>query len=94
MAPTLVPDVTHSTKSAVLSEAGDPMDKYKPVSKAEFDAFIANYPRKLDRDVFGAFDPPLVTYNDFTLGDWPKSSVAKYLLIDERGGDPEYGIVP
>ncbi len=44
----------------------------------EFNAFVKAYPRKLVRDVNGTCEPPYVTYNDFTLGDWPKSIVAGY----------------
>jgi hypothetical protein len=51
------------------------------VTKVEFDAFVAAYPRPLVRDVFGAFEPPLVTYNDFNLAPkWPESVVASHDL--------------
>ena len=45
---------------------------------AELAAFVEAYPRKLVRDVYGACEPPLVTFNDFTRGDWPASVVAQY----------------
>jgi hypothetical protein len=51
---------------------------WKPCTKAEFDAFVAAYPRPLDRDVTGICEPPMVSYNDFTLGVWPESMVAAY----------------
>ena len=63
----------------------------KNVSKEEFNAFINNYPRKLVRDVFGACDPPLVTYNDFELADrWPYSIVANTWLYDDTPGSYYY----
>lgn len=61
--------------------------EFKAVSKLEFDAFLSSYPRKLERDVYGACEPPLVTWNDFDRAPyWPDSVVAKvaagkYLVI-------------
>lgn len=52
-------------------------------TKAEFQAFLVAYPRPLVRDVFGAFEPPLLTYNDFTLGAWPDSVVASVMLNED-----------
>ncbi|PZQ99227.1 MAG: hypothetical protein DI533_00525 [Cereibacter sphaeroides] len=52
----------------------------KEVGKDEFDAFLASYPRQLVRDVYGAGEPPMVNYNDFTLGEWPESIVAYHFL--------------
>lgn len=53
--------------------------KFKSVTKEEFDAFVRAYPRKLVADVAGMFEPPLVSFNDFTIADkWPDSIVAKY----------------
>ncbi len=49
----------------------------KRVSKAEFDEFVKNYPRKLVVDVCGISAPPLISYNDFTLGKWSDSIVAR-----------------
>ena len=63
----------------------------KDVSKEEFMEFIDNYPRKLTPDVFGAYEPPLITYNDFELANrWPYSIVAKTLAYDDRPGDYYY----
>lgn len=46
-------------------------------SREEYERFIRDYPRKLERDVFGAYEPPLITWNDFALGkSWPASVVA------------------
>lgn len=59
----------------------------KSVSKDEFVEFIKDYPRRLVRDVFGACDPPAVSYNDFTLANrWPHSVVASTFLYDD---DPD-----
>lgn len=56
------------------------MKKMINVSSAEFAAYIAAYPRELERDVTGICEPPLVSYNDFTLAPkWPESIVACYL---------------
>lgn len=50
---------------------------HKKVTKEEFIKFIQSYPRKLKMDVWGACEPPLITYNDFELADrWPYSVVA------------------
>lgn len=58
----------------------------KEVTKEEFDNFIANYPRKLDYAVLTICSPEKGQYNDFTLGDWPKSVVASFNLW---GHNPE-----
>ena len=58
-------------------------------SHEELIAFVAFYPRPLERDVFGACEPPLLTFNDFTLGAWPESVVAQYHV----GDDPDCGVV-
>lgn len=49
-------------------------------TEKEFDEFIARYPRELVSAAHGAYEPPLVTFNDFTLGDWPASIVANYSM--------------
>ena len=49
----------------------------KKVNREEYIKFINEYPRELVRDVYAVFEPPLITYNDFTLGNWPDSIVAK-----------------
>jgi hypothetical protein len=55
----------------------------KSVDKKTFESFLKNYPRYLERDVTGIFEPPLVTYNDFTLGVWPESVVASHYLEND-----------
>lgn len=61
------------------------------VTKEKFVNYINNYPRKLIRDVFGACDPPSVTYNDFELADrYPYSVVASTHLYDDTPGSYYY----
>ena len=63
----------------------------KEVSKQEFIDFLNKYPRELIRDVFGAYMPPLITYNDFELANrWPYSIVAKTYLYDNKPGEYFY----
>lgn len=65
--------------------------KFIRVSKEEFIAFLNNYPRKLERDVYGVCEPPSVTYNDFELADrWWFSVVASTSLYDDNPGDYFY----
>ena len=60
----------------------------KKVTKQEFLDFIKSYPRKLERDVFGAYDPPAVSYNDFELANrWPYSIVAETMLYSDKPDD-------
>jgi hypothetical protein len=66
------------------------MRNLKSCTKEEFDAFVADYPRPLQRDVFGACEPPVLTLNDFTLAPmWPDSVVASYHI----GDDPASSVV-
>ena len=61
------------------------------VTKEEFQTFIAAYPRKLERDVYGVCDPPVVTYNDFELANrWPYSVVAHTALYSDDPNDYWY----
>lgn len=51
---------------------------FKQVTKEQFDEFIQAYPRKLETDAYGVFEPPLISFNDFELASmWPYSIVAK-----------------
>jgi hypothetical protein len=61
-----------------------------PCTQQELENFVAAYPRKLERDVFGACEPPLVTYNDWTLGAWPESVVASHHMGYPEGSPPPY----
>ena len=59
----------------------------KNVTKEEFLRFLDSYPRDLVYDVFGACDPPAVSYNDFELANrWPYSVVASTFCYDD---DPD-----
>ena len=59
--------------------------KEKRVSKQEFIEFLNNYPRKLERDVYGVCDPPAISYNDFELANrWPYSVVASTFAYDDN----------
>lgn len=62
----------------------------KSVSKSEFQDFISNYPGKLEVDICGLCDPPMVSYNDFSIGEWPESIVAKTWKYDEEPGECFY----
>ena len=61
--------------------------KLRDVTQGEFEAFVRDYHRPLERDVYRACDPPYVSYNDLTLGDWPDSVVASYIAGDMLGGE-------
>ena len=64
---------------------------YKRVSKKELQEFLNKYPRKLDVNVTGICDPPLLTYNDFELANrWPYSVVARYHCWDDDPKDYFY----
>ena len=52
--------------------------KKRTVTEAEMRAHIAAWPRPLARDVAYMYEPPVVTFNDFTLGPWPESVVASH----------------
>ena len=53
------------------------------VSKADFDQYIKEYPKPLERDITHICEPPLMTFNDFSEGKvWPQSIVAKAQLYD------------
>ncbi len=49
----------------------------RAVSKQEYLDFIKDYPRPLQMDCCAIGEPALITANDFTLGNWPESVVAK-----------------
>lgn len=66
------------------------MSELVTCTKEELEAFVAAYPRALEKDVFAASEPPLVTYNDFTLGDWPDSVVASHRAGYPEGSPPPY----
>ena len=58
--------------------------KFKEVNKEFFDKFIKEYPKGLEVDVAYMFEPPIKTWNDFTIADkWPDSVVAYCKLVDD-----------
>ena len=63
------------------------MEKFKSVTPDEFDKFIENYPRHLEIDVYRVPEPPLQSWNDFSLGDWPESVVASASIDDDSALD-------
>ena len=63
----------------------------KKVTKDEFDRFIDNYGKPLERHVTAICDPPILSYNDFSKNKkWPKSVVAKIVLNTAMEGHPDY----
>ena len=70
--------------------------KFTQVSKDDFWLFVKSYPNKLETDVAGMYEPPIQSWNDFTLGKWPESIVAYVNLYDgseyHRFKHPEYFI--
>lgn len=67
------------------------MDEWKKVQKAEFDSFISDYPRRLEKDVTGICEPPMLSYNDFSDEKiWPESMVAQISLNTSMKGHPDY----
>lgn len=64
--------------------------QFKDVTKQEFDEFIASYPRHLERDVCGIYEPPVVSYNDWEIGWWSRSIVASTMLYSDDPKNPYY----
>lgn len=64
---------------------------FKQVSKEVFESFLNSYPRPLSKDIARMCEPALFTANDFTLGVWPESIVAKAHLTE---GEPYYDCAP
>lgn len=56
--------------------------EYEDVSKEAFELFIDSYPRPILVDTSAVADPPVVSYNDFSLGCWPNSVVASLRCSD------------
>jgi hypothetical protein len=49
----------------------------KEVTREEYLAFVNAWPNRLEFDIFGAGEPHVGTWNDFTTGKvWPQSVVA------------------
>ena len=63
-------------------------DNYKEVTKEELINFVNSYHTKLHWDVYAINEPPIGTYNDFTLNKmWPDTIVAQVYMnwISELG---------
>lgn len=60
------------------------------VTREEYQEFIENYPRELVKHVCAIVEPPLITFNDFTLGDWPDSVVSRTWAYSDIKGDRYY----
>lgn len=66
------------------------MSNMKEVTQDEFEAFLAAYPRKLERNVTTICEPPMINFNDFERAPyWPDSVVASYSM--ESGYEPGTG---
>lgn len=67
------------------------MNEYKDCTKEELDQFVKDYPRPLEVDVYGAGDPPIKSYNDFSSGKvWPESVVARVIMGSVFGDEDEH----
>lgn len=64
--------------------------KWKRVNKIELDRFIKDYPRELEKHEVMTCSPPLLTYNDFKLGNYPNSVIAKEWEATDIEGDLWY----
>jgi len=62
-------------------------------SEAEHKAFVNAYPRRLEVDVYRVPEPPVVTWNDFTLGNWPDSVVCGKVMESYLGTAASFFIV-
>lgn len=52
------------------------------VDEGAFKTYLNNYGENLAVDICGIYEPSLKTYNDFSLGKWPDSVVAKVDMYD------------
>jgi hypothetical protein len=53
----------------------------KIITQSQFEEFIGAYPNALETHTSRIFDPPLLTYNDFSTGkQYPASVVASIVL--------------
>jgi len=62
------------------------MAEFREVTEAEIAEWVAAYPRPLVKDLYRIADPHILTWNDFALGVWPESVVAKRHLSRDWGG--------
>ena len=52
-------------KDYQIVDAPPSMNTPRVVSQADFESFIAAYPRALERNVSGMFEPPILCYHDW-----------------------------
>jgi hypothetical protein len=70
------------------------MNQLRTVTKAEFDAFVLNYPHALAPDICAAYMPPTISLNDTACGKpWPHSIVARAFPDLERHWESVYQIL-
>jgi hypothetical protein len=70
------------------------MSEFTIVSREIFLVWLSKYretaiargvaPSDLKGDICGIYEPPLESYNDFSLGDWPDSVVAWFAKCDDE----------
>jgi hypothetical protein len=65
------------------------MTDLSPVSKEQFEAWVASYPRPLKRSLFEGGDPPRAVYYDLSIGGGLDAIVALYTIDSVYG--PEGG---
>lgn len=69
------------------------MDKFKEVTHDDFEKFLAEYPRKLERHLTTICDPEMLGFYDFSLGKSAEDAlVAKKFCFDPN--DPRGGFEP
>ena len=66
------------------------MEKFKKVSKLEFEEFIKNYPNELTEHTSHIITPPVKTFNDFTTGEKYPYSVVASISMGWLGDNGEY----
>ena len=60
----------------------------RKVTVDEMNAFLKAYPNQLVQDVALMYEPPLLTFNDFTDGSvWPESVVVS-VILNSKSCDP------
>ena len=64
-------------------------ERFRKVSKEEFNKFIEDYPIKLDSNVIAFCEPPVLTYCDFENYNGWEAVIAKAELNDSYSKDNE-----
>jgi hypothetical protein len=60
----------------------------RAVTCEEFERFILNYPRALDRAVTRFMETPVVMFHDYSIGPWPISIVARHTFSEQDQNVP------